>query len=164
MIEETARIVALDADAVWIEARRESACGRCAARSGCGHGLLDRLRSGRSVHLRLHLPREAGTAPLAVGDLVQLGISERAVLSGSLRLYALPLAGLLLGSLAGDALGAGDAIAALGGVTGLAAGLAAVFALDRVHPVEMPRILRRVAGPVAAGISGEDEPRPISVV
>jgi len=40
---ETGRVVAVEADAVWIEADRSSACGRCAARAGCGQGALSKL-------------------------------------------------------------------------------------------------------------------------
>lgn len=152
MIEETARVVAVAADAVWIEARRESACGRCALRSGCGHGLLDSAR--RAPVIQLRLPRGANDRTLRVGERVVLGISEHAVLAGSLRMYALPLTGLLLGTLVGDAVrgaldgaavaaaAAGEIIAVFGGILGLLLGLLAVFVLDRRRPMEMPRVLR----------------------
>ncbi|MDZ7826786.1 MAG: SoxR reducing system RseC family protein [Gammaproteobacteria bacterium] len=87
MIEENARIVAVEDDAVWVEARRESACGRCALRSGCGHGLLDGLRRSRALHLRLPRP---GVPSLEVDDRVVLGIAEGAILRASARMYGLP--------------------------------------------------------------------------
>jgi sigma-E factor negative regulatory protein RseC len=154
MIEETARIVAVEDDAVWLEARRESACGRCALRSGCGHGLLDGMRRSRSLHLRL--PR-TGALPLEVDDRVVLGIAEGAILRASARMYGLPLSGLVVGALTGEALG-GDLLAGILGVTGLVAGLALVALLDRRAPLAVPRILRRLdAVPLA-------EPRPVSMV
>lgn len=154
MIEETARIVAVEGDAVWVEARRESACGRCALRSGCGHGLLDGARRSRALHLRL--PRPAAPA-LEIDDRVVLGIAEGAVLRASARLYGLPVAGLVLGALSGAALG-GDPVAGVLGGAGLVAGLALAALLDRRAPLAVPRVLRRLdAGAVT-------EPRPVSVV
>lgn len=164
MIEETARVVAVDADAVWIEARRESACGRCALRAGCGHGLLDELRRAPAIQLRL--PRADGDPALEVGARVVLGISEHAVLSGSLRMYALPLAGLLSGTLMGSGMAglpaaaatSADLVAVLGGVLGLLLGLAAVFVLDRRRPMEMPQILRVLSAPATgSSLTGSSE-------
>ena len=37
-LSETGRVVAVEPDAVWIEADRSAACGKCAARAGCGQG------------------------------------------------------------------------------------------------------------------------------
>ncbi|GIR82921.1 MAG: hypothetical protein CM15mP84_06690 [Cellvibrionales bacterium] len=35
-LTETGRVVAIESDAVWVEADRSSACGKCAARAGVG--------------------------------------------------------------------------------------------------------------------------------
>ena len=43
MIEEQARVVALEAGAVWVETRRQSTCGGCSANAGCGQGLMDKI-------------------------------------------------------------------------------------------------------------------------
>ncbi|HSG90531.1 MAG TPA: SoxR reducing system RseC family protein [Pseudomonadales bacterium] len=161
MIEETARIVAVEADALWIEARRESACGRCALRSGCGHSMLDGI-GRRAVHLRLPSPG-GRQADYAVGDEIVLGIDERAVLLGSVRLYALPLAGLLLGAVAGDALG-GELGAVVAGALGLVAAFAAVMVLERARPVTLPRVLGRAPARSPANAPDSSEPRPISLV
>jgi len=158
MIEETVRVVAVDADAVWIEARRQSACGRCAARSGCGHGLLDELRSGPVVDLRL--PRGASPATLAAGDQVVVGIDESALLRASLRVYGLPLLGLLLGAGAGDLVGGSDALAALGAGVGVLTGFLLARAFRDDDGIETPRILRQLA-PVA---NEGDVARPVSIV
>jgi len=161
MITERARIVALDAEAVWVEARRESACGRCAARAGCGHGLLEQAASGRVVHLRLARP--AGTDDWTEGQTLLVGIDEHAVLAGSVRVYALPLAGFLLGAVAGGAFG-GDGPAALGACVGFAAAFALVRALDGRRPLPPPRILRRVEAVARPAAGDDDEPRPLTVV
>ena len=156
MIEESARIVAVEDDAVWVEARRESACGRCALRSGCGHGLLDGMRRSRALHLRLPRPR---TPALGVDDRVVLGIAEGAILRASARMYGLPLAGLVVGALSGEALG-GDPAAGVLGTIGLITSLALVALLDRRAPLAVPSILRRLDARAAAAA----EPRPVVVV
>jgi sigma-E factor negative regulatory protein RseC len=157
MIEETARVVAIEAEGVWIEARRRSARGRCAARGGCGHGLLDQYVRDRAVHLRL--PTAAVPEGLEVGDLVRVGIEERALLRVSLRVYALPLAGLLAGATTGALLGGGDALAALAALGGLLTGLLASRALHDMDGIEVPRILGRVA----PAVRRDDVARPVTL-
>jgi sigma-E factor negative regulatory protein RseC len=162
MITERARIVAVDDDDVWIEARRESACGRCAVRSGCGHGLLEQAASARVVHLRLPRPDDLGA--LAEGDEMLVGIPDDAVLAGSLRVYGLPLAGFLIGALAGEGLVGGDAAAALGAVAGLAAAVVGLRWLDLRRPPAPPRLLRRAVPTARPDEAAADEPRRITVV
>ncbi|MEE4361288.1 MAG: SoxR reducing system RseC family protein [Pseudomonadales bacterium] len=154
MIEEAVRIVGLEQDRVWVEARRQSACGRCAARAGCGHGLLDQIQPGPVMHLLL--PRPAQLRGLEIGDRLVVGIEEQAILAASLRAYLLPLAGLLLGAISGDVLLGSDLGAGIAGGAGLAAGFAMLRVLDRLRPLPAPRILRR------AEASGE--PRPLRLV
>lgn len=134
-----------------VEARRRSACGRCAARSGCGHGLLDSLAARHSIAFELPVPEGLAEA-LRPGDTVVVGVPERAVLGAALRVYAPPLAGLVAGTLAGGAVLGSDGAAALGAVLGLLAGSVAIRALDRRVPLPAPRLLRRAAaGPDGAG-------------
>lgn len=158
MIEETARVVAIEDEGVWIEARRRSACGRCAARSGCGHGLLDDYVRNRPVHLRI----DANRAPpgLDVGDLVRVGIEERALLLASLRIYALPLGGFLAGATGAALAGGGDGLAATAAFTGLVVGCFAARALQDGEGLEAPRILGRIG----AAMPREEPARPVTVV
>ncbi len=158
MIEETARVVAVEDDGVWIEARRRSACGRCAARSGCGHGLLDEYVRNRPVHLRI----DTGGAPaeLEVGDLVRVGIEERALLRASVRIYALPLGGFLAGATTAALAGGGDAVAATAAFAGLAIGFLAARASQDAEGLEAPRILGRIA----SAVPRDDLARPVTVV
>ena len=47
-LSEMGRVVAIESDAVWVEADRSAACGKCAARAGCGQGALSAmLQSGK---------------------------------------------------------------------------------------------------------------------
>ena len=157
MIEETARVVAVEPEAVWIEARRQSACGRCGIRSGCGHGLLDEFARGPTVHLRL--PVDDAPEGLRDGELVRVGIEEHALLAASVRVYGLPLFGFLAGAAVGELLVGGDPAAGIGAAAGLVAG----FLLARVprtgRAVEVPRILGRLAPEPR-----DEAPRPVTFV
>jgi len=157
MIEQQARVVAVAGGGILLETRRKSSCERCAARSGCGHGLLDAAGGGRSVYFELAL--DAAPPGVAVGDELVLGLPEDAVLAASLRVYLLPLLGMLCGTLLGGAvLWINDAGAAIGAMVGLALGVMA-GRLQNVHTVE-PVVLRMIS---AAGRASA-EPYPISVV
>ncbi|WP_111497476.1 SoxR reducing system RseC family protein [Marinobacter bohaiensis] len=122
MIEENGTVVAVNGDEAWVQTIRQSTCGTCNARKGCGQGALARLSDGRANQVKV-----ANTAGARVGDPVVLGIGERQLLTASLLVYALPLLALLVGALAGASLGeAGDGPAILGGLLGLASGFLVV--------------------------------------
>ena len=97
MIEEQARVVRLDGDLAEILIQRQSACGSCNVKSGCGTSLLANWFPQRRLTLRLnnHIHAQAG-------DMVVLGLDEATLQRSSLLLYALPLAGLLLAAIAGE--------------------------------------------------------------
>jgi len=79
---------------------------------------------------------------LMPGDTVQLSLPERYLLYGSVIIYGLPLAGLLVGALAGSILIEGDA----GTFFGAIAGIGAIFVLT---PSMRRCIERIVLGKVA---------------
>ena len=84
--------VVLTADESWATVRmqRQSTCGSCAARSGCGNGVLSEVLGRRVLELRL-----ANVHGLRPGDRVTLGIRDRALVSGAVVMYLLPLFGLI---------------------------------------------------------------------
>lgn len=114
MIEETARVASVDGDAVEVVTERRSACGSCAAQKGCGTSLLAAWFPQRQLRFRVHNGLGA-----RVGDQVVVGLDESYLQRGALLLYAVPLAGLLLGAVAGDlafgALGLNPEPGAIGG-------------------------------------------------
>lgn len=122
MIEETGRIVATRDEYAWVEIERATACGSCAARSGCGTSVLAKLFGRRQTNIRV-----VNSIGAADGDRVVIGISESGLVRGSLAVYAVPLAGLFAGGLAGQYLGvvSGSAHADLASIPGAAAGFAA---------------------------------------
>lgn len=134
MLTETGRVVAVDADGLWVQTVRRSTCNACSLRQGCGHGLLERIHDGQRGLVRV-LPGETDTAACEVGDQVRICIPEALLLRGSLLLYVLPLLTLLVGAAAGAALwpAVADSAAMLGAVLGLLLGLGVVHWHSRRH-------------------------------
>ncbi|BDH44874.1 SoxR reducing system protein RseC [Salmonella enterica subsp. enterica serovar Choleraesuis] len=106
----------------------KSSCSSCASRSGCGTRLLNKLGPQNEHHIQVSWPE-----PLQVGQKVELGITERSLLSSALLVYMLPLAGLFIMGGLFQALFSSDIAAfcgaLLGGVGGflVARGWAAKF-------------------------------------
>jgi sigma-E factor negative regulatory protein RseC len=149
MIEELARVVRVDGEFVWVEIRRTSACGGCAAKAGCGTAVFGRFLGARRVRLRA-----LGASAITVGDGVVIGIRERALVRGSLALYAVPLLGLLAGAAAGQDLAQrllisdSELVSIAAGFLGLAGGFAWVWHFTRRVADDadyQPVILRRMA-------------------
>lgn len=130
MLIETGRVVAVDAEGLWVETIRQSTCGSCAVQKGCGHGLLNRISDGRHGFVRV-LRGDPSSAACAVDDQVRISIPEDVILRGSLVVYMLPLVCMLAGAAAAVRLwsGGADLLAALGAAVGLLLG----FALVRWH-------------------------------
>ena len=132
MMEENARVVALQTGFVWAETERKSACGACSLNKGCGSAVLARLMGSRRTRIKA-----MNTLPVAVGDEVVLGLAEDALIRGSLVLYALPLLTLLLGAFIGEyassmlRLESGETWVMLCALAGLGAGFAVVRVFAR---------------------------------
>jgi len=127
MLTETGRVVAVDADGLWVETIRQSTCGTCAAKQGCGHSLLNRITDGKRSYIRV-LPGRREPGDCSVDDQVRISIPEEVILRGSLIVYMLPLLGMLAGAVAAVGLipGSQDVLAALGAALGFGLGLALV--------------------------------------
>lgn len=98
MIEEQAMVVGVEGDEAWVESSRRSSCGSCSAK-GCGTGALSQVLGGRVLRMRVSNPVAAKK-----GDQVVLGVSESALLKGSLAVYLVPLLALFVGGLLGELL------------------------------------------------------------
>ncbi|EAT12130.1 SoxR reducing system RseC family protein [Bermanella marisrubri] len=86
MIEETAKVIRVDDNWVWVRAIAQSACGSCQAQKGCGHSLLAKVGQRQ---IDIQLPRQ--DYELSVNDDVIIGVPEQAVLRSSLLMYGVPL-------------------------------------------------------------------------
>lgn len=131
------------ADEAWATVRveRRSTCGSCSARSGCGNGVLSEVLGRRSLELRL-----ANSHGLRPGERVTLGVHDRALVSGALAVYLLPLLGMMLVpiTLGWILPGSAEGLLILAGIAGFALGLAGVRRWlrgqgDRFDPVLLGR-------------------------
>lgn len=122
MIEESGRVIAADGSQVWIETVRKSSCSGCSARSGCGQGLLSKIKDGTRNHIRIQTELK-----LQVGDEVILGLPEQAFIRSSFLAYGLPLLALISAVLVADmALGLSEPWVILSALLGLATGFGLV--------------------------------------
>jgi sigma-E factor negative regulatory protein RseC len=122
-VKERGLVVAVDGGWASVQVQRQSTCGSCSARSGCGNGVLAEVLGRRSLVLRI--PDVDGLRP---GDHVTLGIRDRSLVAGAVLMYLLPLAGLIgAASLLGLLLpGVGEGWLILAGMAGFGLGLAGV--------------------------------------
>lgn len=150
MITETGRVVAVGKGNAWVQAIRASACESCSARSGCGQRVLAAASSGRANQVLV-----GNNLGARVGDQVTVAVSESALLSASLLVYALPLLLLVLGAMAGQQwYSGGDAGAIAGSAVGLAAGFAiARFVQARSSERYQPTLIRILPGDIESGES-----------
>ncbi|MFB1489269.1 MULTISPECIES: SoxR reducing system RseC family protein [unclassified Thiocapsa] len=99
MIEESGVVVSIDGSYARVRIERRTVCGGCAAHGACGTSLIERFFGRSSIQVEA-----LNQAQASVGERVVLGISEQGLLSVSFAVYFAPLAGLLGGALAGEAL------------------------------------------------------------
>ena len=125
MIKETGRVVAIEADCLWVETIRQSTCNSCSAQKGCGHGMLNKVAPGRLNHMRVLL-RDQPASNFAIDDEVEVSIPEQVLVTGAMLVYLLPLITLVLGTLLASQLWQGDLAAFLGAVGGFIVGLGVV--------------------------------------
>lgn len=131
MITEPGKVVAIDADGIWVETANQSACSRCSARKGCGQSLLAQMDGHRSyikAGLNGHAPGD-----FREGNLITIGVHETAVLRGSLMVYCLPLLGLMGGALAGNAFDLNELGVAVCTLAGLVTAAVAVRWSSQAH-------------------------------
>lgn len=139
MITETGKVIGIKGDQAWVQTIRASACQSCSARSGCGQRVLASVTGGRANQVLV-----ANTIGARVGEEVTIGIEERALLGASIRVYAFPLAAMVLATIVGHNLTGGSD---LGAMVGAAVGLGSGFLLARLYPGRRegyePKLLRR---------------------
>lgn len=159
MIEESAHIVAMEGEFVWVETQRQSTCGGCAANQACGTATLAKVLGNRRTRVRALNPdwnpnwnRDGAPIGLGVGDTVVIGLDETALIRGSLAVYAIPLLALFAGGIVGALLSErwavdGEALTLGLGVAGLVGGLLWLKGFSRRIRDDrryQPVVLRRV--------------------
>ena len=135
MIEELATVIKTEGEVMAVEIQRQSTCGSCSVKSGCGTNLVASLFGKRRA--LLSLPNTIDARP---GDRVVLGIREKDLVTGSIRLYLYPLAGLLFGAMAGHLLAGSELFTILSGLTGM---ILVLLGLRRRQVAPAIEVLRR---------------------
>lgn len=100
MIEEQAIVVKSEGKYIWVQTQRQSSCGHCSVKNGCGTQVLSKVLGNKATLVRcvnaIHDNSENKTPVLKAGDMVMVGIQESTLLSGSLLIYLLPLVFMIL--------------------------------------------------------------------
>lgn len=117
LVEERGRVVSCYDGGVWVEVQRQSTCGSCQVRHGCGSAQLSRL--SRTPPMRFAIDTCESLQP---GDQVRLGLRAADLACASLLAYGVPLLLALAGAAAGQLWFGSDAWAGLGFVAGLGVG------------------------------------------
>lgn len=92
MIEQSGQVIAVEGDEAVVRTARQSSCGSCSNKS-CGTGALSEIFADKAITLRVDNLINARP-----GDQVLLGISEAALVRGSLIIYLLPILALFFGA------------------------------------------------------------------
>lgn len=89
MLFERGTVVAVGTEVVRVSSIRKSTCGSCSARSGCGQNLLNRLL-GNTPTVEAVMPPDL-RGQISVGDQVEIGIADNAIVTASLCSYGIPI-------------------------------------------------------------------------
>ena len=103
MIEEHARVIAVENGQLLLEAQTKASCSACAVKQGCGTSVISKWLGRKFT--RFQAPN---TVNARVGDEVVVGLAEEAMLKGSVLVYLLPLLAMIGFALLADSLIAAD--------------------------------------------------------
>ncbi len=132
MIEQKATIVELEDNIAWVQAERQSTCGQCAVRKGCGTGLLAKHVGKKFT--RIAVPRTENMEP---GQHVYVSIPEEALVQGAALMYLLPILFMFAAAVAIRSLGWGELAEISAGIVGLFAGFYWVRNKLKTHAVQL---------------------------
>jgi len=143
MVEQQATVLSVEGDQLILQAETKSSCNACEVKSGCGTSVLSKWVGRKFTHFQAK-----NTVNAKQGDEVVVGLSESALVSGSLIIYFLPLLGMFAFALVADALlQASDLMVAVSAFVGFAVALLIcrnVLAKDRLKGQLSPVVLRKV--------------------
>lgn len=117
MVEESAKVLKVEGDVVWVQAIQQSACGSCQAQKGCGHSLL-----AKTGQRQIDLPVVRNGLNVAVDDYVVIGVPEQAILKSSMLMYGVPLGAMLAVATMASLLGLSEGMVILASFVSLAGG------------------------------------------
>lgn len=122
MIIEQGQVIATSDNRVWVETIRKSACHSCTARSGCGQAVLGQMMDEKKQYQKNILRVNAENQTFQVGEIIEIGIEEGALLKTAALTYGVPILLLFLFSAVGQWMKFPDLAVALAGGVGLYSG------------------------------------------
>jgi len=142
MVEETAQVIKIKGDRVWVMAIQKSACGSCEAQKGCGHSLLAKVGQKQ-----IELPVARNGLDVVVDDMVVIGVPEQAILRTSLLMYGLPLGAMIVVAFFSKWLALSEGVSVILAFLALLLGFVAVNLQSKRLDFEKlsPRLMRKVA-------------------
>lgn len=117
MIKQQATVIATDETTIWVDTERQSTCGQCQVKKGCGTGLLENHVGKRFSRIAIRKQEE-----VIVGQQVQLGIPEEPLLKGAFMMYIVPLIMMFMFSAISQYIGFNDVVEIMAGIVGLVSG------------------------------------------
>jgi sigma-E factor negative regulatory protein RseC len=102
MIEERAKVVAIDDGQVTVESEIKSSCKGCSQLDNCGSGQIAKALPHAKLKLTLSYNAKHIGKTLIPGDRVILALPEKHVLASAGQVYLFPLFGLILFSAVGQ--------------------------------------------------------------
>ncbi len=99
MIEETAKVSAVQDGFAWVETQRKSVCNTCTVNKGCGTAVIGKVLGHKRSSVKVI--NRINAKP---GDEIIVGIEEQALVRGSLAIYTVPLLAMVVGAMSGAAL------------------------------------------------------------
>lgn len=117
MLQETAIVVAVQGDTLWVETESRSACSHCSS-GECTSSVLGKLFGARRNRLQLDNCLDARP-----GDQVVIGIPDGLLVRASLWGYLVPLLAMMCAALAGKSWGFSDGGQSILALLGLVSGL-----------------------------------------
>ncbi len=149
MVEQQATVMSIEGDQLVLQAETRSSCQSCEVKSGCGTSVLAKWVGKKFTRFQAK-----NTVQASVGDQVVVGLSESALLQGSLAIYFLPLLGMIVFALAADILlspgSSHDLVVALSAFAGFGVALVvcrSYLANHRLKEDLTPVVLRKVIDP-----------------
>lgn len=148
MIEQNAVVIRTDGQYAVVEAQRQSACGSCNAKTGCGTGMLESVTGRRAMRMQALNQCDAH-----VGDEVVVAVPEKGFIKGAFFTYFLPLLMMLAGAGLAQQLDLsrlglnGDFSATLGAVAGFILALLWLRRYSRKiekDPRQYPVVIRKI--------------------
>lgn len=109
MMTALAQVVSLDKTEkgmiAHLTCEQKTSCNSCKSQKSCGTGLATKALGSKSHQWRLET-----SEPLKIGDVVEIGLSEKYLVQSALIVYLLPLLFMFIGAMIANLLSASEGV------------------------------------------------------